>query len=209
MTENNFNEKFWEKEGHPQNVPIHTSDEDKDLFYMGIAKSAAARSKCASRGIGAILVKDDNILSWGCNGSPPGVNLCQDASGVCPRQEAGYPSGEGLHLCPAQHAERNAILQAAKHGIATNEAMLYCYCGLPCMECWKAIICAGIKRVVYIAKESASKFERDVNGNLTAVDQEGHLIRYDDLSVVLANQSGIQIDSYSEQDVKSFTSKEE
>ena len=209
MANSDFNEKFWEKEWHPQNIPMHTSDENKDLFYMNIAKLAAARSKCASRGIGAVLVRDDNVLSWGCNGSPPGVDLCQDTLSDCPRQEAGYKSGEGLHLCPAQHAERNAILQAAKHGISTNGATLYCYCGLPCMECWKAIICAGIARVVYIAKESSSKFERDETGNLTAFDKDGHLIRYDDLSVVLANQSGIEIDSYSEEAVKNAVLREE
>jgi len=202
MNSENFNENFWEKKDHPQNVAIHTSDREKDIFYMQMAKLVRQRSKCASRKIGAVLVRDDNVLAWGCNGSPPKVDLCQDDTGVCPRQEANYPSGQGLHLCPAQHAERNAILQAAKHGIATKDAILYCYCGLPCMECWKAIICAGIQRVVYLTKELNSGFERDKNGNLIAVDKEGHLIRYDDLSVVLANQSGIIIDSYAEEEVK-------
>jgi len=192
---------FWEIVDHPQNKAVHTTHEDKDLFYMRVAKVAATRSKCASRGIGAVLVRDDNIIAWGCNGSPPGIDLCQDIYSQCPRQEFGYKSGAGLHICPAQHAERNAILQAAKHGISTNGSTLFCYCGLPCMECWKAIICAGIKRVVYVGKDSGDTLERDENNNLVSYDKDGHLIRYDDLSVELANQSNIILSSYTEEEI--------
>jgi len=204
MAEKEFNERFWEIPGHPQNVPVHTTSENMDLFYMNMAKLASFRSKCASRGIGAVLVKDDNIISWGCNGAPAKIDLCQDVSAVCPRQEANYKSGEGLHICPAQHAERNAILHAAKHGISTNGATLYCYCGLPCHECWKAIITAGVQRVVYVTKEASAQFEKKDDGYLVSYDKEGHLIRYDDLSVVFAHQSGVDLTAYTEEAIESY-----
>jgi len=196
------NEKFWELDNHPQNQPNHTSQKTKDIIYMNVAKVLSLRSKCASRKIGAILVKEDNILSWGVNGSPSGIDLCQNPNAECPRYEFGYKSGEGLHLCAAQHAERNAILHAAKHGIATDTSTLYCYCGMPCMECMKAIISAGIKRVVFIGKESASEITKDKKGNLVQYDEDGHLIRYDDLSVVLAEMSEIEFQSYKEKDLE-------
>lgn len=197
------NEKFWEIEGHPQNLPIHTTSEEKDIFYMKIAKLVANRSKCASRQIGAVLVNEeyDDIISLGCNGAPPGIDLCQDRNAQCPRQEVGYKSGKGLHICPAQHAERNCIYHAARKGVPTENTTLYCYCGLPCMECWKAIICAGIKRVVYVRKEDEGELERDDQGNLIQFDIDGHLIRYDDLSVVLAEQSNVKLASYTEEEI--------
>lgn len=200
MKDVNFNERFWEKAEHPQNTAVHTTQEERDIFYLKVAKLVSTRSKCASRQIGAVLVKDDNILSWGCNGAPPGIDLCQDVHSICPRQEAGYGSGKGLHLCPAQHAERNAILHAAKEGIATNGATLYCYCGLPCMECWKAIICAGISRVVYI-KPAVGNIVKNGTGDLVALDKGGHLIKYDNLSMVLADKSGVIIDTYAEDEI--------
>lgn len=195
------NENFWEYEDHPQNKPNHTSQKEKDICYLNVAKIFSSRSKCASRKIGAVIVKDDNILSWGVNGSPSGIELCQNPNAECPRYEFGYKSGKGLHLCPAQHAERNAILHAAKHGISTDNSTLYCYCGLPCMECMKAIINAGIKRLVFMSKEGTSEIERDDNGDLIQYDNEGHLIQYDDLSIVLVEMSDIEFKSYKETDL--------
>jgi dCMP deaminase len=72
---------------------------------------------------------------------------------VCPRQLQGYKSGEGLHLCVAGHAERNAILQAARAGIPTKGATLVCHCGIPCKDCAIEIINAGIVEVVFVQKE--------------------------------------------------------
>lgn len=69
---------------------------------------------------------------------------------ICPRKRSGYKSGEGMHMCPAVHAEMNVVLQAARLGIATEGATLYCYCGVPCKDCAKELINAGIKRVVYL-----------------------------------------------------------
>ena len=195
------NENFWEHEDHPQNQPNHTTQEEKDICYLNAAKLFSLRSKCASRKIGAVIVKKDNILSWGVNGSPSGIDLCQDPNSECPRYEFGYKSGGGLHLCPAQHAERNAILHAAKHGISTDGATLYCYCGLPCMECMKAIINSGIKRLVFMTKKGESEIQKDSDRNLVQYDNGGHLVIYDNLSAVLLKMSDLEFQSYQEGDL--------
>jgi dCMP deaminase len=118
-----------------------------DAFFMNLAYEASQMSKCASRKVGAVIVRGTRIISFGFNGSPAGSSLCQDA-GYCPRRKLGIPSGQGIELCPAQHGEENAIHSAARVGISTEGATMYCYCGVPCQRCAGAIINAGIKEVV-------------------------------------------------------------
>jgi dCMP deaminase len=130
------------------------SPNDKwDKYFMGIAKSVGNNSKCLSRSIGAVLVKDKAIIATGYNGPPRGVPHCysrnENYERRCPRQVKGYKSGQGLELCIAGHAERNAILQAARMGISTKGATLVCHCGVPCKDCAIEIINAGIVEVVY------------------------------------------------------------
>jgi dCMP deaminase len=133
-----------------ENLTKHrTEDTTWDYMFMRIAREIGLTlSKCASRQVGAILVKDRNIISIGFNGSPSGSSLCQDKKVICPRKKLGFPSGKGVEFCPAQHSEENTIAQAAKRGISTEGSTLYCYCLLPCQRCAGAIINAGIKSVV-------------------------------------------------------------
>jgi len=123
-----------------------------DDLFMEIAKAISQMSKCASRHIGVVIVRDRQILSMGYNGSPAGSHLCQFPEGTngvfCPRKRMGFKSGEGIEFCPAQHGEENAVANAAKNGICINGATIYCYCGLPCQRCAGALINAGIKKVV-------------------------------------------------------------
>jgi dCMP deaminase len=117
------------------------------VLFMKVAQQVSNMVKCSSRRIGAVIVRDRQILSYGYNGSPAGSSLCQDA-GFCPRKRMGFQSGKGLDHCPAQHAEHNSISNAAKTGIAVNGATLYAWCPLPCKDCAGAIITAGIRKVV-------------------------------------------------------------
>jgi dCMP deaminase len=96
--------------------------------------------------VGAVLVKDRNILATGYNGVPSGITHCQ-AFG-CLREQLKVPSGERHELCRGLHAEQNAIIQAAKHGTNIDGATLYCTT-MPCIICTKMIINAGIRRVIY------------------------------------------------------------
>ena len=118
-----------------------------DSYFMQLAQVVAGRSTCLRRQVGAVIVKDRQILSTGYNGSPSGLIHCDEIG--CLRQSLNVPSGERMEICRAVHAEQNALIQAAKHGVAIAGADLYCT-HQPCVQCTKMLINAGIRRVVYI-----------------------------------------------------------
>jgi len=98
------------------------------------------------RQVGALLVKDRNILATGYNGVPSGIRHCEEVG--CLREQLKVPSGERHELCRGLHAEQNAIIQAARHGINIQGAKLYCT-DSPCSICSKMLINAGIEQIVY------------------------------------------------------------
>jgi len=116
-------------------------------YFMEIARLVARRSTCLRRQVGAVVVKDKNILATGYNGTPSGITHCSEVG--CLRQKLGVPSGERHELCRGLHAEQNAIIQAAKHGTNIAESTLYTTHS-PCIICSKMIINAGIRRIVYL-----------------------------------------------------------
>ena len=116
-------------------------------YFMQIARLVASRSTCLRRQVGAVLVKDKNILATGYNGTPSGITHCSEVG--CLRQKLNVPSGERHELCRGLHAEQNAIIQAAKHGVNIAEATLYCT-NSPCIICSKMIINSGVRRIVYL-----------------------------------------------------------
>ncbi|RLA78752.1 MAG: cytidine deaminase [Deltaproteobacteria bacterium] len=139
-----------------------------DEYFMEITKLVATRSTCLRRQVGAVLVKDKKILTTGYNGAPSQLPHCLDVG--CLREQLGIPPGERHELCRGLHAEQNAIIQAAYHGVSIKGATLYCT-NHPCIICTKMIINAGIERVVYLdgypdplaeemLKESRVKVER-------------------------------------------------
>ena len=113
---------------------------------MNMAELAAKRSTCIRRQVGAVLVRDNQILSTGYNGAPKGLPNCCDL-GSCLREELKIPSGERHELCRAVHAENNAITQCAVNGTSCKGATLY-VTDSPCIMCTKQIINAGIVRIV-------------------------------------------------------------
>lgn len=115
-------------------------------YFMDITHLVATRSTCLRRQVGALLVKERNILATGYNGVPSGITHCD--TGGCLRERLNVPSGERHELCRGLHAEQNAIIQAARHGINISGATLYCTT-MPCVICTKMIINAGIGAVVY------------------------------------------------------------
>lgn len=98
------------------------------------------------RQVGAILVKDKRILATGYNGAPARLKHCDEVG--CLRKDSSVPSGERHELCRGLHAEQNAIIQAAYHGISILGATLYCT-NKPCVICSKMIINAGISKIIY------------------------------------------------------------
>ena len=117
-----------------------------DIHYMKMAYLVSERSTCLRRHVGAVLVKDGQLLSSGYNGAPCGIEHCTEET--CVRKKLNIPSGEKTELCISVHGEQNAICQAAKNGVNINGSTLYCTT-FPCIACAKAMVNAGIKRIVY------------------------------------------------------------
>ena len=115
-------------------------------YFMDIATLVAKRSTCLRRSVGAIIVKDKRILSTGYNGAPSGVRHCEEVG--CLRETLGVESGKMHELCRGIHAEQNAIIQAAYHGVSLKDASIFCT-NLPCSICAKMIINAGIRKIYY------------------------------------------------------------
>ena len=112
---------------------------------MQIAHQVATRSTCLRRHVGAVVVREKRILTTGYNGPPRGVPHC-DVVG-CLREQLGIPSGQRQEICRGLHAEQNAIIQAALHGVSTEGGTVY-ITHQPCITCAKMIINAGIVRAV-------------------------------------------------------------
>jgi len=165
-----------------------------DRRFLGVCDQISMWSSCLSRQIGAILVRDRTIIATGYNSPPRGIPHCGKERSkkdntlfnelrqntklfgdhtMCPRQRLGYDSGEGLHLCPAAHAEENCIINAARIGVMVKDSIMYMNCPIPCKECLKKIINAGIREVVCT-----------------------DLKTYDNLSVFLINNSNLIIRTY-------------
>ena len=109
-----------------------------DEYFMRIAREVATRATCLRRRVGAVIVRDKQILSTGYNGSPPGQPHCT---------EVGCLMEDGRCI-RTLHAEQNALMQAALHGVSTQGATLYGTCR-PCHVCARMVVAAGIKRVVF------------------------------------------------------------
>lgn len=114
---------------------------------MEITRLVARRSTCLRRQVGAVVVKEKNILATGYNGTPSGITHCSEVG--CLRQKLNVPSGERHELCRGLHAEQNAIIQAAKHGTNIAGGVLYTTHS-PCIICTKMIINAGIRRIIFL-----------------------------------------------------------
>ncbi len=135
---------------------------DKENYYLDIAQTVLERSTCLRRCYGAIIVRNDEIVSTGYNGAPRGRKNCVDL-GYCTREAMNIPSGQRYELCRSVHAEANAIISAARS--ETLGATLYMACRDPgtghlvrgttsCSMCRRQIINAGIARVVIRETES-------------------------------------------------------
>ena len=128
----------------------------KDNYYLDIAQVVSERSTCLRKKYGAIIVKNDTIVSTSYNGAPRGRKNCSDL-GYCMRENLGIPRGERYELCRSIHSEANAIIAASREQMLG--ATLYLCCTEPktgevvggtnsCMMCKRMIINAGIDRVV-------------------------------------------------------------
>lgn len=114
-------------------------------YFMSMVDLVATRSTCLRRQVGAILVKDNRVITTGYNGPPAGIKECTQET--CIRTVQNIPSGERLDLCIAVHAEQNSIIQAAYIGVSVKDSWMYTGL-LPCLQCTKMILNAGISNIV-------------------------------------------------------------
>jgi len=141
-----------------------------DRNFINIAKEIASASKCVSKQVGAVIVKDGRILSTGYNGTPPGYTNCTDHwDGEYTKDHHEWSKTYEIH------AEMNAIIWAAREGISINGATIYVTLE-PCSDCSKNIIASGIKRIVYdksyehTNSDVVTKFIKDNNVSIEKLD---------------------------------------
>ncbi len=138
---------------------------------MEMAEVAKKRSTCMRRQVGAVIVKDKRILASGYNGAPSGLPHCRETG--CLREQLNVPSGERHELCRGLHAEQNAIIQAALHGVRIKGSTLY-VTHKPCIICSKMMINAGIKKIVYKGDYPDPLSEKMLEEAGIIVEQFGH-----------------------------------
>jgi dCMP deaminase len=141
----------------------------KDLYYLGIAREVSKRSTCFRRAIGAIIVRDDQIISTGYAGAPRKTRDSLE-HGFCLRDRLGIPHGQRYELCRSVHAEQNAIINAARAGVSLLGGDMFIYGStpegdkpidaLPCFICKKMIINAGLNRIVCSTEQGGTKIFR-------------------------------------------------
>jgi dCMP deaminase len=116
-------------------------------YFLTITRNVAERSTCTRAKVGAVIVRDKNILATGYNGAPAGLPHCLDVG--CLIYTSRTPSGEVEENCfRTIHAEINAIAQAAKNGATIRDADIY-ITHTPCIHCFKVLINTGIRRIFY------------------------------------------------------------
>lgn len=143
-----------DREGAPEDSQPRTlmteTLPDTDTYYMGIAFAVREKANCTGNRVGAVIVRDNRVISTGYNGVPEGMTNCLDGGCLrCQNPDGRFPSGTGYDLCICVHAEQNAILSAARFGIAVANSTLYTTMQ-PCFGCAKEIAQAKISEVVFL-----------------------------------------------------------
>ena len=151
----------------------------KENYYLDIAEAVLNRSTCLRRNFGAVIVKNDEIISTGYNGAPRGRKNCADLD-FCMREKLEVPRGERYELCRSIHAEQNAIISASRRDLLDSTLYVvgkehktgeYIKNPAPCMFCKRFIINAGIKKVVL----------RDDEDHYTVIDTDEYIKNDDSL----------------------------
>ena len=137
----------------------------KNEYYLQIAKEVGKRSTCFRNKGGAVIVRDDQIVSTGYIGAPRKTKDCLER-GECLRNKLGILHGQRYEICRSVHAEQNAIINSARAGVSLLSGTMYIYMengkgekldSFPCYICKKMIINAGLERVVCSTKEGGIK----------------------------------------------------
>jgi dCMP deaminase len=161
---------------------------EKTDYYLNIAREVSKRSTCLRRRFGAVILRDDQIISTGYVGAPRGTPNCVDI-GRCAREELKVPPGERYELCRSVHAEANALINAARAGVSLLGGTLYLYGenvkdgsiaeAKPCKMCKRMIINAGLEKVIVKTPKgkkmySIEEWIKEDNGAYSEKDLKGY-----------------------------------
>jgi dCMP deaminase len=160
-----------------------------DEYFMEIARQVATRSTCLRRVVGAVIVREKRILSTGYNGAPRGLRHCEEAG--CLREQLNIPSGQRQEICRGLHAEQNAIIQAALHGISVEGGTMV-VTHQPCITCAKMIVNSGILRVV-----CASTYPDDLSRGILEEAQVG--LEVWEAGEASERRSSVSVDNHSKE----------
>ena len=150
---------------------------DSDTYYMGIAFAVREKANCTGNRVGAVIVRDNRVISTGYNGVPEGMPNCLDGGCLrCSNPNGQFASGTGYDLCICVHAEQNALLSAARFGIAVENATLYSTMQ-PCFGCAKELAQAKIRNIVYLHPWVPSDID-PVMDNLKKAEYEKLMARF-------------------------------
>ena len=147
---------------------------------MRIAMAARSRADCLGNRVGAVLVLDDRIISTGYNGTPANMTNCTDGGCMRCSQRDRFASGKAYDLCICVHAEQNALLAAARFGIATEGSRIFSTMQ-PCFGCTKELLQAGIYKVHYLhpwiypdeqMQQTYQQLQQQFGGDMHAVEIE-------------------------------------
>jgi len=122
---------------------------EREQYYMNIAIAVRKKANCLGRKVGAVIVRENRIISTGYNGTPEGIKNCTDGGCVRCRNRETYKASVGYDVCICVHAEQNALITAARFGNAIEGAFVYSTLR-PCFDCTKAALQAKVDTIYYL-----------------------------------------------------------
>lgn len=122
---------------------------NRDDYYMGIAMAVRRKANCVGRKVGAVIVKENRIISTGYNGTPEGISNCLDGGCHRCKNRDKFPSGAHYDVCICVHAEQNALITAARFGHAIEDGVVYSTTR-PCFDCTKLLLQAKVQGIYYV-----------------------------------------------------------
>jgi len=128
----------------------NTMDPGDHKAFMAMANNAARRSNCVRRAVGALIVREGQVVATGWNGVSESHRDCREAG--CPRCINGGDTGSGYETCICIHAEQSAIADAARRGVSTKDSIMYVNLR-PCLQCLAIAMASGVREIFYAGKD--------------------------------------------------------
>jgi dCMP deaminase len=162
----------------PEPAAARSARQNRHTYFMAIAMAVRLRANCKGNRVGAIIVRDQRIVSTGYNGTPANmINCLDDGCYRCANRDKAYQSGEAYDLCICVHAEQNAILAAARFGIAVEGSTLYTTMR-PCFGCAKELLQANVQSIYYLHEWTPSAHEDPVKAEKQRAQYDKLMTRF-------------------------------